>query len=178
MAGTRVYRVVRGLSVVLVLWVGSSAVEAADRFWVAGGLGLGFGQAEYVSVSAVAGYFVTPKFTPGGRIFFRSRHDTRYERDVKTSDYGAGIFARYFVKKPFYLHAEYEHLNYEFVQFDGGTDHDTFNSLLFGGGAGTKFSKHGYFYGSLLYNFSYDDSDLRSPYTSPWVFRLGIGFII
>ena len=47
-------------------------------------------------------------------------------------------------------------------------------------GAGPGFSQSAgartSFFVLALYNLTYDSNDLRSPYTDPWVFRVGVGF--
>ena len=150
--------------------------SAADRIWVGGGIGLGFGDVTWVSVEPVVGYSLTPRFDVGGRLIYRSREDDRFSPTLNTSDYGGSLFGRFFVLPPsFFLQAEYEHLSYEFPVVGGGTDRDDFDSVLGGGGISRPIGGRGSFFALALYNFSYDDDEL-SPYDDPWVFRVGVGF--
>jgi hypothetical protein len=157
------------------LLLAPSASAAADRWWAGGGVGLGFGDITYVSVEPMVGYHATDKIDVGGRLIFRYRDDERYSPSLSTTDYGASVFARYAVKAPFFLQAEYEWLSYEIPFTDGSTDRDNYDSILVGGGFAQRMGDRSSFFVSALYNFSYDDNE-PSPYTDPWVIRVGVGF--
>ena len=149
--------------------------SVADRVWVGGGIGLGFGDVTWVSVEPIVGYSITPRFGVGGRLIYRYREDDRFSPSLNTSDYGASLFARFFVLPPaVFLQAEYEHLSYEFPVTGGGTDRDDFDSVLGGGGISRPIGGRASFFALALYNFSYDDDEL-SPYDDPWIIRVGVG---
>ena len=99
----------------------------------------------------------------------------RFSSDVNTNDYGASVFARFRIKGPWWLHGEYEYLNYEFIRSDLSTEREGFSSVLVGGGVWQPISKNAAVFANALYNLSYDSSELRSPYDSPFILRAGIG---
>jgi hypothetical protein len=95
---------------------------------------------------------------------------------LTTDDYGASLFGRYRVWKPIYAQVEYEYLSYEFIQRDFTAQRETFGSALGGFGVAFPLSKNVGFFATGLYNFSYDDNEIPRPYSSPWIFRTGVGF--
>lgn len=164
-------------SVVLVGWLLLLAApsQAADRFWVGGGIGLGFGDVTYVAVEPVAGYAVTPRLGVGARLTYSYRDDERYSPSLTTNDYGASLFGRYTVTRPVFLQLEYEWLSYEYATSAGSTVRDDFDSVLGGAGVTQPLGDHSSFFAMALYNFSYSD-DEPSPYSDPWIIRVGVGF--
>ena len=162
-------------ALVLVL-LGSPATQAADRWWGGGGLGFSFNSdIRTLSVEPIVGYRAMPKFGLGLRFVLRFRDDRRFEETYSTTDYGAALFGRYWPTEKVFLHVEYEYLNYEYLQFGGATDREGFDSLLGGAGFSQRMNKNSNFFVMGLYNFSYD-SNVRSPYSQPWVVRVGFGF--
>jgi len=154
----------------------SPTSQAADRWWAGGGIGLSFGgNVQVLSIEPAVGYRALPKLGLGARVVLRFRDDTRFDESFKTTDYGASLFARYWPIEKVFLQAEYEYLNYEFPQFGGTSEREGFGSLLGGAGFSQRMSKNSRFFVLGLYNFSYDASR-RSPYSGPWVIRIGAGF--
>lgn len=153
----------------------SAPAHAAGKFFFGGGLGFGFGNVTYTDVSAILGYRINPRWMAGVRGTYRSRTDKRFASEVNTSDYGASVFARFRIKGPWWLHGEYEYLNFESIQFDLSTERRGYSSILFGGGVAQPISKNVSIFATALYNLSYDSSDLQSPYDSPFILRAGIG---
>jgi hypothetical protein len=151
------------------------AKGSGNRWWFGGGLGLAFGDVTFISVEPVIGYSITPKLSAGGRLIFRYRKDERYSEEFSANDYGAGVFLRYLVARPFFVQGEYEHLNYEIPRFDGSSDRDGYDSLLGGFGVAQPIGKNASFFASILYNFLWSD-DEPSPYAERWRFRAGVGF--
>lgn len=149
------------------------AKGGGNRWWVGGGLGLAFGDVTFVSVEPVIGYSITPKLSVGGRLIFRYRSDDRFGQDISTTDYGAGLFVRYLVARPFFVQGEYEHLNYEFPHFDGSSDREGYDSVFGGFGVAQPIGKNTSFFASILYNFLWSDDEF-SPYAERWVFRAGV----
>jgi len=164
------------LPILVALFLHATPAVAGDRFYVGGGLGLGFGDVNFVDLSGVLAYNVGRRVTTGIRLTWRSREDNRDQRDITTNDYGAAVFGRFFVKRPFFLHAEYEYLSYEFIRVDATTTREGFDSFLVGGGAAHPLSKHATLFVTALYNLSYDSSERLQPYDNPWIFRAGVGF--
>jgi hypothetical protein len=158
------------------LTAGASApARAADRVWFGGGIGLAFGDVDYVSVEPMVGVRVAPKVSVGGRLVYRYRKDDRYADDLSTSDYGGSLFARYRVGGPLFVQGEYERLSYEY-RVSGGTERDDFDGLFGGVGISQPLGGRASFFAVGLYNFSYDSGTRESPYSEPWVFRAGVGF--
>jgi hypothetical protein len=159
---------------VLLACVSTTARAASDRVWFGGGVGLSFGTVDYIEVSPLVGYRLTDDVSLGGGLFYRYRSDGRYSPSLDTSDYGANVFGRYRVAPPVFLQVEYEYLDYEYARIGGSTDRETFDSVLAGAGFVQPAGGRASLFVLGLYNFSYDDNDLRSPYSDPWVFRVGV----
>jgi len=164
----------RVLAVALLLLCVAPAT-AAERWWVGGGIGVGFGDVTYVSVEPAVGYSVTDRLGVGARLTYRYRDDERYSPNLSTNDYGASLFGRYHVTQPVFLQLEYEYLSYEYAFTDGSTARDDFDSVLAGAGVLQPLGGSSSFFAMALYNLSYQD-DEPSPYDDPWVIRIGVGF--
>ena len=59
---------------------------------------------------------------------------------------------------------------------DLSKERTNYSSVLGGGGVSYPISRNASFFAALLYNFSYDDNEIPRPYSSPWIFRTGVGF--
>ncbi len=160
----------------LVLFLAGTSAAEAGRWWFGGGIGLGFGDRDFFEVNGIVGYQATPRFTPGARLTYRNREITQSGSSFRTDDYGVSLFGRYRVWKPIYLQLEYEILSYEFVNMDRSVDRETFDSLLGGAGISLPLGPRLSFFVTALYNFSYDANEIRSPYSSEWLVRSGVGF--
>ena len=145
-----------------------------DKFFFGGGLGLSFGDVDYVEIAPLVGYRFLPKLDGGMQVFYRWVNDGRYPEDIETDEYGADLFARYFVLPSIFLEGAYEFINYEFVLPSLDTERDTANSFLAGGGYSQPIGHGAGFYFSALYNFSYDENDLTSPYGDAWRVQAGV----
>ena len=146
------------------------------NLFVGGGVGLGFGDVDWVSVEPLIGYRINPKIAVGASLIYQWQNDDRYSQSVSTTAYGGRVFAQYYPKPVFFLQAEYEYLNYEYVQVNLSTVRTDTSAVLAGAGISQPIGGNGFFFASALYNFSYDSNDLTSPYSSPWVYRAGVGF--
>ena len=149
-----------------------------DKIFVGGGLGASFTRyTDFVSVSPIIGYKVSPRFAPGIGLMYRyTSYKTVYPK-LTTNDYGGSVFARFKLFGPFFLHAEFEHLNYEFPgSSPGETLRMDFNSFLAGGGFFQPIGSKAGFFATALYNFSYQSSYnyLYYPYSSPLILRVGL----
>ncbi|MBK5279546.1 MAG: hypothetical protein JJE09_11860 [Bacteroidia bacterium] len=149
-----------------------------DKMFVGGGFGASFTRyTDFVSVSPIIGYKVSPRFAPGIGLQYRYTSYKGISPQLTTNDYGASLFARFKVFGPFFLHAEFEHLNYEFPgNSPGETLRKDFNSFLAGGGFFQPIGRKAGFFASALYNFSYQSSYNYAyyPYSSPLILRFGI----
>ena len=111
-----------------------------------------------------------------GPPLYRWKNDDRYGIDTSLTDYGGNIFARFTIVPSIFGQVEWDYTNYEYVLLAGGTDRSSTSDFLAGGGFFQPAGKHGGFYASILYNFSYDDNDPFRAYDSPWVYRIGATF--
>lgn len=151
-----------------------------DKIFVGGGFGAGFGDYTFINVSPIIGYRITPRLSSGIRLMYQyTTYDYYFGGDkfkFEGNDYGAALFARFLVKGPFFLQAEYEYLNYENVYYyDGSSFRSSFDSFMAGGGISQPIGGKAFFFLTALYNFSYSSTNYyRNPYNSPWVFRVGI----
>jgi hypothetical protein len=145
-----------------------------DRMFVGGGVGLGFGDVDFVSVEPLIGVHLSPKVSVGVSLLYRWTQDGRYNPDVSTTDYGARGFAQFYPVPGFFLEAEYEYLDYEYVQSDLTTVRSSTSDVLAGAGISRPLGGKSSLYASALYNFSYDANDPTRPYDSPWVYRFGV----
>jgi hypothetical protein len=139
-----------------------------------GGVGLSFGDVDYIEIAPMIGFKVTPRTHLGVSLLYRYRDDNNY--DVTTNDYGGSVFARYFPFGGFFIQGEYEWVSYEYAYLGGPNDRQVDSNALAGGGFSQSMGGHASFYFSGMYNFSYDGNDPYEPYDSPWVFRVGVGF--
>lgn len=164
--------------------VGREKSGFMDKVFFGGGIGAGFGDYTYVSVSPIIGYRVSPKLTTGLRLMYQYttfayyNNSTRDYEDYSGHDYSIGGFVTYSLFGPIFIQGEYEHLNYDGLYYDGTSMRTTFNSILAGGGISQPVGRKAGIFLVLLYNFSYANYDstnaYRSPYNSPWVMRVGI----
>ncbi len=155
-------------------WSQASVGSSSGRWFYGGGIGLGFGDTTYFSISPLVGYRVDDRLSVGGSLIYRYRSDDRYGRDLTTNDYGASVFGRYTIKGPFFVQAELEQLSYEYIRTNLTTARTDATSLFAGGGVSYPISPNVSAFATALYNFSYG-SQSPSPYSSPWVFRIGVG---
>ncbi|MEJ7647158.1 MAG: hypothetical protein WKF87_21340 [Chryseolinea sp.] len=150
-----------------------------ERLFVGGGLGLSLSSYSiYVGVSPLIGYNITTRLAGGLQIIYRY---TNYKGSpsISVSDYGMAPFARFMVYKPFFVHMEYEYLNYEYPTSATESIRKYYNSVIGGVGYFQPFAPRGGFYMMALYNFSYQQSTSSTdytPYNTPLLFRAGVTF--
>lgn len=155
-------------------WSQASLSSSSGRVFYGGGVGVGFGDVTYINISPFVGYRVDERLAVGAGLIYRHRNDDRFGREISTNDYGANLFARYTVVGPFFVHGEVEQLSYEYVRANLTTTRTDATSFFGGGGVSKAIGSNTSIYAAALYNFSYG-SQSPSPYSSPWVFRFGIG---
>ena len=147
-----------------------------ERVFTGGGLGLSFSSYyDYVSVSPLIGYRITPKLAGGIQFMYRYTKYKQFTPSFTANDYGVSPFLRLSVYGPLFLHAEYEYLNYQY-ESQGVKYRKGFNSFIAGGGFFQPMGRNAGFYAVALYNFSYKSpaSGEISPYESPLILRAGI----
>lgn len=146
-----------------------------DRIFFGGGIGGGFGSAQdFFSISPIVGYKLSEKVVPGISLMYRYTNNKFYSPSISTTDYGISPFVRYMVGGGFFLHTEYEYLNYEYPVTPTETLRKGFGSFLAGGGFFQPIGRRAGFFASVLYNFSYQSNNPINPYPSPIIFRFGI----
>jgi hypothetical protein len=144
-------------------------------FFFGGGIGLGFGDVDWVSVEPLFGYRINPRVTVGTSLIYQWQNNDLYGSSVSTTNYGGRAFAQFYPVPTFFLQAEYEYLNYEYVLSDFSTVRSNQSSYLAGAGISQPMGDRAFFFVSALYNFSYDSNDPTGPYSSPWVYGAGVG---
>jgi hypothetical protein len=144
-----------------------------DRVFTGGGVGASFNSYnDFISVSPLVGVSVTPKLATGVQFIYRyTKYKYSNAPDITTNDFGVSPFLRFQVYGPFFLHGEYEYLNYETYNRNGELVRTGFNSIMAGGGLFQPVGRRAGLFFMALYNFSYQDN---SPYASPLVLRAGI----
>jgi hypothetical protein len=152
--------------------------SAKDRIFTGGGLGMSFtSYSDYLAVSPLIGYKLSNRLAAGLGFQYRyTRYKTTNPR-ISTNDFGVSPFIRYNIYPPFFLHAEYEYLNYQFVYSNGQKFRKNYGSFMMGGGLFQPIGSRAGVFAMALYNFSYQNPNSPydySPYGSPWVFRAGI----
>lgn len=147
-----------------------------DRIYVGGGGGFSAGS-NYTSinVSPTVGYMFTNRFSSGVGVIYQ--YINYKSADLKTHNYGGNVFSRFNITPQFFVHGEYELLNYETYRIIGGeikTSRDTSPALFLGGGYFQPLGARGGVSFTLLYNVIYDQD--HSPYPRPYVVRVGFSF--
>lgn len=149
-----------------------------DRVYVGGNLGLQFGSITSVEVSPLVGYRFTNSFSGGFGItyqYFKADYVDAFGRkiDFETNIYGGRLFARKNLTEQIFAHAEYESLNLEFYNSTADrTVREWVPAMFIGGGFFQPIGSRAGFNVMALYNVIHDD--VKSPYNSPLVIRVGI----
>ncbi|MBX2961826.1 MAG: hypothetical protein KF687_04885 [Cyclobacteriaceae bacterium] len=161
-------------------------VPFKERVFTGGGFGMGFNNfQDFISVSPVVGYSFTRKFMGGVGLSYQF---VKYKnvipgKDINAHNFGINPFLRFNVVQGFFLQTEYEHLNYEFINYPSlETSRQAFNSFLGGAGYIQPMGRNAALFAMALYNFNFQTPAQNefAPYYSPWIFRVGVnvgGFI-
>ncbi|MDH3629134.1 MAG: hypothetical protein OEV00_12220 [Acidobacteriota bacterium] len=169
----RCFRHILAIAALALLSVsGAGAGEVTDRMWFGGGIGVGFGDVDFVTLEPNVGFSATDKLSVGLGLIYRYSDDQRFDPDLTTHDFGSNLFARYTIAPSFFGQVEYEYLDYEFRFFDGSEGRDQFDSLRAGLGFSQSLGGRSSLYTLALYNFNHDDAN--SPYDDPWIYRVGV----
>jgi outer membrane protein assembly factor BamA len=147
--------------------------NAAGGIFYGGGIGASFGDVEYIDIAPMVGMHLSDNVSAGVSFLYRHVNDSRGPKTLKTNDYGSTIFTRYHIGPSLFLEADYEYLDHEFYRPDLTKGRKQFNSVLAGGGITSSLGGRASTYLSVLYNFSWDQTD--SPYADPWTVRFGVG---
>lgn len=149
-----------------------------DRVFTGGGFGMSFSSnVDYISVSPLVGYKVTPKLATGLSFSYRYTNYKYVTPKVATNDYGIAPFIRFNFYQNFFLHAEYEYLNYQIPMVGNEKVRKGFSSFLAGGGMFQPIGRNAGFFILALYNFSYRNPTSTTsfqPYDNPLILRAGL----
>ncbi|MDQ3073166.1 MAG: hypothetical protein M3Q97_07900 [Bacteroidota bacterium] len=150
-----------------------------QRLLFGGNFGASFGTGgTFIEVSPAIAYKVTKRVTTGigGTYMYQSWRDMA-RRKYHTSVYGSRIFTQYAFVPAFFLHGEYERLNAQYIDFfTGEFRRKWIGNALAGAGYRSYLGPRAYIQAMLLYNFSFLDNSLYSPYSSPIIIRVGFMF--
>jgi hypothetical protein len=152
------------------------SVGGAGRWFYGGYIGASFGDVEYVEIAPLVGYRLTPEFGMGLGLLYRYRTDNRYHDELTSTDYGANLFARYYVTSGLFVQGEYDNTSYEyFADVNSSvTERDGYDAFLAGVGFNTGAGQGAGFYVLALYDFAYDENDPYRLYDSAVQFRIGV----
>lgn len=144
-----------------------------DRLAPGGNFSLQFGNLTFIDVSPVVGYRFTNNFTAGPGFTYRYLKFRGFEA---TSTYGPRAFARYIIRRQFFIQSEYESLSVQFIPADPQEPlvREWVPGFFIGGGLFQPVGQRAGFMIAGMYNLLHDN--LRSPYNSPWVFNVGFTF--
>jgi len=159
----------------LMIAVPSQAAPASSpsKWFYGGGMALSFGDVDFVSISPLLGYRITPVVSVGGGLQYIYRSYSQFGQDYSTNDYGAYVFSRFHLSPGFFLSASYEYMRFQYFDFNSNRVNDTFGSFFVGGGYAMPMSRNASFIVSAMYNLSYQENE-PSPYGSPWVIAAGV----
>ena len=147
-----------------------------DRVYVGGDLGLQFGDITNVKVAPIFGYRVNNDLSVGLGIQYQYTRFKNFAPALTSNNYGTSLFTRYQIKAPFFLQAEYEYLNYQYFVRASEKVRKAVSSFFVGGGVLQPIGRNAVFTISVMYNLSYEQGDLTSPYNSPFKINAGINF--
>ncbi len=146
-------------------------------YFTGGNFGLQFGSVTAIDVSPILGYRITENIAVGIGATYQYFKDARYVPAISTDIYGGRLFARYYFFEKFFLHAEYEIINYEKISIIPGTNNMLNerlweNNLFLGGGYRQLIGDFSSMHISVLWNFNQGP---YSPFSNP---QIRIGFDI
>lgn len=136
---------------------------------VGGGLDLQFGNYTFISLTPLVAYAITDDFFVGNIFTYKYYRSNISGQEYVSNIYGSAPFARYFIFKGLFAHAEYEMLHGEFYYNAGETWID---NLLVGGGYASRFGDHGFAGVYVLWNLTEDPNNVI--YNGP-IFRINFG---
>lgn len=144
-----------------------------DHLVYGGNMGLSFGNVTSIGISPMVGYKVSKKFIPGiGGTYNYIKFNYLNYPSESTHILGGSIWARYYVFENVFADGEYEVLNGEWDPYFRPGIRYNLNSLLIGGGYQEGFGGLSS-YVLVMYNVT---QGADSPYASPLIIRVGIGF--
>jgi hypothetical protein len=140
-----------------------------ERMDFGGYLGAQFGDITLINISPLVGYRVLESFHVGLGFTYQFYKDNYY--DYKSSAYGVNVYARYFVWRDLFAHAEYAPVYYDNVYTGTYYEGAWFHDVLLGGGYRQWIGNKAFMTLMILWNVN---EQLYSPYQNP-VIRIGFG---
>ncbi len=145
-----------------------------DRLYFGGNFGLQFGSFTHIEASPIVGYMINDKLSVGVGViyqYFRIRGNSQIG-DYETNIYGGKLFGRYNISQQLFGYTEYENINRDFrPTLSSDLSRIWVPALFIGGGYFQPIGNNAGFTVMALYNLLHYPG--RSPYNSPFVFRLG-----
>lgn len=157
-----------------------------NPFWsklrFGGNFGGAFGKySSYAELSPMVTYMVTDKVMVGpGITYIYQRYQNPYGGYQSSHIYGGRVLSRYLITETLFAHVELEGLNLPYYKATDSTStsyvlkRGWIISPLVGGGARLPLGARSAVFVTALYNLAYDSN--KSPYSSPFVFRIGATF--
>ncbi len=149
------------------------------RLYFGGGLSFGFSSsATSLMITPMLGYRLSPSVDIGARLTYNYFHYNYNSIKYSTNNYGAGVFARYylFFFNDLFIHAEYEALNFEYGDYVNNNNEvvkvrEWVSGLFLGGGYRQWVGQNAFVGFTVLFNLL---DSYNSPYSNP-VIRIGVG---
>jgi hypothetical protein len=142
-----------------------------ERWTFGGYVGFGFGTVNWVSVSPEVGYFVAERLWTGASGYFQFTNDTSYTPDFNTTNYGFGLFARYFFFGRAYAAAQWNWSSVEVRSFGADASRENRSSFYLGGGYAQPLGGNTALLIEVLYDLTGNAVGL---YGSPLVVQMGV----
>ena len=143
------------------------------KFVFGGGGGLQFGNPTLIELSPKFGYRLTENLLIGSSITYMYYRKEYSFGTYELNHYGGSVFANYLFLEKFFPHVEYELLNIEYINYHYENSRKWVQSVFVGGGYYQQLGANAFVQFMLLYNLTHDE---YSPYSSPFVPRIGIYF--
>jgi len=141
------------------------------KMYIGGNIGGGWwSDGAHFEISPIIGYRVTNDFHAGVRFTYLYSYYSSYGYNYSYHDFGASMFARYYLFNFLFAHVEFEELSSQYYLTDGSKSRQWVPGLFLGGGLYQHF---GNTFMSVAVLFNVLESDY-SPYSNP-IIRVGFG---
>ena len=138
-----------------------------------GTIGLTFGDYTRIAVSPMIGMMLNPRMAVGVEATYEYIEQDAYGTKLTASNYGGGVFARFFPIPRIYGHAEFDYMSYEYQLSSSESERTWVPFLLLGGGLVQRMNARTALTIEVLFDVLQDEN---SPYDSgePFV-SIGVG---
>lgn len=150
--------------------------DLKDRIYFGGNFGLQFGTFTHIEASPIVGYMINDKLSAGAGViyqYFRRKGNSQVG-DYETNIYGGKFFGRYNFSGQLFGYTEFENINLDVI-FNTPRGNELGRAWVpayfIGGGYFQPIGNRSGFTVMALYNLLHNPA--RSPYGSPFVFRVG-----